>query len=514
MKYALFLVFLFLLIGIGVYLRRMEGFATIPSATQSSFLPRDMPGATTTNPSRAKPESRDILNAKDVVEFFQSVADPTDPKTSDLVQEAPTLLKDLEAFLESPETTKLPPHFQELIERYRKEGLQRAQTGSAEPFQTRYYNQATVEGFASGSINLATTKQPASIQLRDLKKLVVKIEGETIKLTNLRSTDATIQTRIRQLQELGASVRSYISKVERNQMNIREVPIDLASAELFLRQPVGESVNLLLPSETVSVKQTATPQPVPSRGAPVPQGMGGMPPLPKEVLDKLQQLKWSFEIKVDYDPAVEQRDTILKRMESIEKHLSAYTYKEEPLPPEQWKAIQRELSVLTSFLQQKDVQDAKTPWNTRFPTTYNRGESEVQTTIRPPMSQGSVESEWYQGGETMNRDAELRPGFVMNDDRIRHRASTAAFSDDSVGGLDYKQRVLDLCRQVGSANIVDDTKVLGCIEQPDAVSPSYSWKGNYEMVCNRLGDGWGAWYPEMFGCPKYDPQSRYKGTMM
>jgi hypothetical protein len=68
-----------------------------------------------------------------------------------------------------------------------------------------------------------------------------------------------------------------------------------------------------------------------------------------------------------------------------------------------------------------------------------------------------------------------------------------------------------LCRQVKSAQLGDPVD-FGCIAQPDTVSADYSWKGNYEMVCNRLGYTWGAWYPEMFGCPKQDPTAHFKSN--
>ncbi len=110
----------------------------------------------------------------------------------------------------------------------------------------------------------------------------------------------------------------------------------------------------------------------------------------------------------------------------------------------------------------------------------------------------------------MYEDALRRPGFVMTDESIRSRASASAFNDKLVGGPDWKQRSADLCRQIQSAQ-VGDPRNFGCIGNQNEVSPAYSWKGNYEMVCNRLGDTWGSWYPEMFGCSPYDPTSKYNG---
>jgi len=107
-------------------------------------------------------------------------------------------------------------------------------------------------------------------------------------------------------------------------------------------------------------------------------------------------------------------------------------------------------------------------------------------------------------------DSNIRPGFAMNDDTIARRASASAFDPSKVGGADYKQRAQDLCAQVGKAGLAPPGN-FGCIDKPDEVSPDYSWKGNYNMVCNRLGDTWGGWYPEMVGCPTPNPTAKFQG---
>ena len=98
--------------------------------------------------------------------------------------------------------------------------------------------------------------------------------------------------------------------------------------------------------------------------------------------------------------------------------------------------------------------------------------------------------------------------YAMSDENIKHRGSAASFDDSMVGGLDYKTRSLEMCRQIQAANLGDPAN-FGCIKNPDEVSASYSWKGNYQMVCSRLGDTWGNWYPQMFGCPKVDPTAKF-----
>jgi hypothetical protein len=101
----------------------------------------------------------------------------------------------------------------------------------------------------------------------------------------------------------------------------------------------------------------------------------------------------------------------------------------------------------------------------------------------------------------------------MNDEQIAHRGSASAFDEGAVGGLDYKQRALELCRQIQSAQLGDPAS-FGCIRDPGTVGPNYSWRGNFKMVCNRLGDSWGRDYPAQFGCLPYDATSKFQGTFM
>ena len=101
----------------------------------------------------------------------------------------------------------------------------------------------------------------------------------------------------------------------------------------------------------------------------------------------------------------------------------------------------------------------------------------------------------------------------MTDEQIKHRASSGTPSYGGVGGADYKTRTADLCRSI-SASGLGDSKDFGCIANPDTVGPTYSWKGAHAMICNRLGDTWGASYPEQFGCGKYDPTARFNSAIV
>ena len=119
----------------------------------------------------------------------------------------------------------------------------------------------------------------------------------------------------------------------------------------------------------------------------------------------------------------------------------------------------------------------------------------------------------FPNGDPRSRDVMIRPGYPVTDEMIARRGSSSTFDEAAVGGYDYKTRVQELCKQIKQANL-GEGKDFGCISNPSAVSHDYSWKGNYLTVCNRLGDTWGGWYPEMFGCPKYDPTQKFRGQML
>jgi hypothetical protein len=100
-----------------------------------------------------------------------------------------------------------------------------------------------------------------------------------------------------------------------------------------------------------------------------------------------------------------------------------------------------------------------------------------------------------------------RPGYEPTNEAINQRASSSSYDTTQVGGPDYFKRAQFLCNQIRDAGL-GDPKDFGCLNPDVLVSPEYSWKGNYKMVCSRLGNVWGGWYPEMFGCPKTDESIR------
>jgi len=208
------------------------------------------------------------------------------------------------------------------------------------------------------------------------------------------------------------------------------------------------------------------------------------------LLQNAQQLKWRINLDMEFDPEMKRREQRLEKLESL---LSQATVGGMPVSNELLEHYTKEVQ---SFGNQ-----GKAPQEEGEPQRHYRDRY---------MPESTTNEDGFPKGE-ISPDVYVRPGFVMNDSTIANRASSSSFDDSLVGGPDYKPRALELCRQIQNANLGEPLN-FGCIPNPDAVSSGYSWKGNYGMVCNRLGDTWGGWYPEMFGCPKYDPTAKFQSN--
>jgi hypothetical protein len=369
--------------------------------------------------------------------------------------------------------------------------------------------QPTIIGSSSGHLTM-----------EDLKLLLGNVESENLRLANIRSTSPNILTRRERLSQLAADLRDIILRIDRKQMRIEDVPIRVDDARRFLsalqagQQPEED---LLMAGVPVPVTQTT----VNGQGGPAMSDLpmnkmtAGMPT--QEIFEALQGLKWSMDVKLDYDPAIGERSRIMRRLKEIEEKITAYAYSETPIPRNLQRALMKEISALSAALSQSMDEDKDRIFDTRFPTPYSsRMESGDGASYPSDMDTSFTPGFFKHGSPTGPRgsydnDTKIRPGFTMNSETIARRGAASAFDESLVGGMDYKQRTQDLCRQIRGANLGDPAN-FGCITNPSEVSADYSWKGAHRMICNRLGDTWGSWYPEMFGCGPYDPQAKYKGT--
>lgn len=467
-----------------------EGFATLPAHTQVADIPQNMPGATTINPTQSLSQSKDVLDAVDSLQTYMKIAKNINISTTTLTNEekekamfykqnAPQLINDLNVAIENPSNFTVSQLYDI------RNNVQRLTVAlSSQPMNAT--NLQKVKDIEYSKIIESEPKPTTAsgpvdaITMDELNNLVSRIQKEIDALSALRSSDPTMIARISQLTKLSGDVGDIIDSVNRKIIKIEEAPITPESAQLFLS----------------SLEHTKSPlapliQPMGDNAPSIAEFVPQNDPFIQTLLNTAQDLKWSMNIRVEYDPTLE-------RIEQIIKMLTNTSISNKPLNTLQQNTIVRDLQTIQKQVKPTHTNATVTPNMVRLKTGHTRIPTENRCTF--PYADGT------------SPDVFVRPGFEMNDDQIAKRASASSFDESTVGGLDYKQRSLDLCRQIRQAQL-GDTKSFGCIENPGTVGPNYSWKGNFTMVCNRLGDSWGRNYPEQFGCLPYDPTAKYNYSM-
>jgi hypothetical protein len=349
------------------------------------------------------------------------------------------------------------------------------------------------------------------ITLAQLKDLVKRVGEEHLRLSNLRSTAATVQTRLQQLEALKVNVSEMITKVELKQMKLEDVPITPDAATKFLATLKSDSEPvppLIVPAGSTE-ELIKAPNGV-AEYAGIPAGEQAV----QQLLTAARDLRWSMDVRLEYDPHLKTREAMLGRLENIIRNLQTLSVSESAIPPKIHDSYLKELHSIQGQLkaQPATAGGGDVGAMSRLPTAYARTPSGIpepgpQSVATAQGAGFGPQANTFPHGE-VSPDVYIRPGFVMNDTQIERRGSAASFEPSSVAGPDYKARALEICRQIKSGAL-GDTASFGCIANPDEVGPTYNWKGNYTMVCNRLGDSWGRNYPAQFGCPPYDPTAKF-----
>jgi hypothetical protein len=475
---------------------RVEGFEDGPLASNSALAPSDTAGATTENPTQSNPQDTDaqafLTTVDTFMTHFAALPAGEQAKYVELKDGIPSL-RDTVMMATPEQLTLKRAQYEAAIAQMRNPATAGATAADA-TYMELLDSQATPT-VAAGT--------PGLITLVELRDLVKRIQEEKTRIENLRTTSATYTARKDQLEKLAADVSGIISDVEQGKMKLEDVPIRSEDATNFLAKLPNTALplsTLISPAgsvnSTIKVADAAVmDMPAGSMDANVLQGL----------LTNAQYLKW--QINVEFDPALAERDRILKRLEMMERRLTNLLVSETPIPKEMYDMYVQELKTLQAMLLSDKQSVAPIQRLQPLPIEHTRM-SVPDERLAAAVAAGNTN-----GAAANANDAAIRPGFVMNDDMIARRASASTFDDSTVGGPDYKERALGLCRQIQGAQLGDPAE-FGCIANPDTVGPMYSWKGNYMMVCNRIGNTWGGWYPEMFGCAKYDPTAKFKATMM
>jgi hypothetical protein len=489
----------------------------VPEAASESSIPSDVGGATSTNPTKALASPKDVEATSSSLQTFKLLVAQKDASKTDLSKKLineiqqyqnniPQIENQLKIAYSNPDIAGMTStNISSLRNKLNNltKVLANAHTirGPTSTVPAQNINGSRVAYIANMPQPDLIATPPKVVTLSDLENLHKRINQESLKLANLRSKSATIQARQNQLDEMAANLVNIITEVKRGNLALEDVPITKEDAINFL-QALNTNTKTLpslhIPGgvEQKTMKQVDT----------VDQSN-----VVHQLLENVKHLKWSLQLNVSYDP-------LIHKLMTIEESLLNLTIQNSKVPDNVFLSIQNEVSKIN-----QQLNNIQPPRQSDIPQTdYRIAKNDnrfVSSPEYPTLS--NLQNIQYTGFTntkntfpipTRNPDVYVRPGAPMTDKQIAHRGSSSAFDDSLVGGPDWKQRSQDLCRQVAAANL-GEPRNFGCINNPSEVSPNYSWKGNYKMVCNRLGDTWGAWYPDMFGCPKYDPQHRYKGGM-
>ena len=528
-----------LIIAVLVYLwfPRKEGFETAapaPTKTKDGQITAgagtsDTGGATTVDPTQSLPQPKDVLALQESYKNFFELATAKDPSLTDLDPDLARIMVifrddhdavngDLQSLLANPsvlgltvkQVNDLRTSTEGFIEKLRAANV----TGVAQTAaQQDAAYAATLRAQPAPTTQAGT---PGVITLAELKTLKQRIDAETQRLQDLRSQAASVLSRIQHLTQLSADLGDMISKIERRVMKLEDVPIKPEAADLFLQ-------NLRSNTDPVPALVESAPLTPDTLKAPMPASLFDMP-VDKAAVEELmalsRNLKWSLEVRLEHDPTLKHKERIMKHLSEIIRNLTNLSVSGAAMTPEAYAGQLKDLKEVQRLLQNAPPSGQNPEFGpmSRLATTAGREPSvaAVPDHLQVANATGAA-SDAAATGTCENAtfpfagdstDYKIRPGFVMNDEQIARRPSASSYDGEGVGGPDYKERALNLCRQI-KEGALGDVASFGCVTNPEAVGPNYSWKGNFTMVCNRLGDSWGRKYPEQFGCPPYDPTAKF-----
>jgi hypothetical protein len=338
----------------------------------------------------------------------------------------------------------------------------------------------------------------SNIKIQDIEIVIERADEEHKLLTALRSEDAVTKKRLANLLKIISDMKDLIDRIKRGKMDIKDAPFsknDLRVLYTDIRNKKKSDVKSITTPEVnnmVSNKKASVASVLPSAAA---SGLN----LDKNYGELLGSLlkDMSWDIRIGYDPDVTLKRNMLDRMDAIKEDLKTGKLNE--------AQIKDKLVELGYIKQQYSSGSRRTitgsknnlkPYNK---SDYARAEEGYQPTP-VEFTNGRRIKQPTSFDESESQDWQLRPGYKMTSDKIKTRGSDSSFDPTKVGGPDYFKRAQFLCNQINDAGLGDPNE-FGCIDSRTVVSPEYSWKGNYLMVCSRLGNIWGGWYPEMFGCP-------------
>jgi len=498
----------------------------VPSAAQSSSIPATTPDATVGNPTMSIAQATDLESTLDSINAFHQLFVNTQLELLD--KDQAQLVREVHSECQTIQPTIMASYAKPASTTITVAQLSAVREKIANATSVLRSQPSIKEGFASptpvgGSVDVITLPQ--------LQNLVNRIKAALLVLSNLRSTDATLTQRSSHLEQLSADIQNMITKIQKGMMKLSDVPITPAAADAFLKQV--DMTDIQLPDLVSSHDISGTPIEDISGGPVQTNAVGSAVNQLQAIFKTLQDVKFTVNVQLAHDPKTAQRTRVIDRIESLEKKMFAYASSDTPMPQNMIDAVKAELATLKAVLQDsteshhspadslRPVQDKTQFSSPEFPS-FDKMQSAAgdfamsvvnNSMYSDPLAQfkpntpAKKNKNWWDGGYA-SPDTFVRPGAPLTDEQIAHRGSTSAFDESTVGGLDYRARAKDVCRQLKEEH--GNARDFGCIEDQDSVSSDYSWSGNFKMICNRVGDMWGSDEGAKYGCPPYNPNNKFR----
>jgi hypothetical protein len=487
------------------------GMAKVPSPEGTSTMPNTMPGGTTPNSKTALAGFKDLADLLDAMKTYNA-----------LYEENITALSknDKYKFLHANSIS------------YQVKIMAQVDTGSivdSLDFVTRQRNKykaaikvirGDVDNIRADNEKKAETKvmksfaSDSGISLKDIEYVTRRAKEEQKRIDDLRSESPELKRRSQILERIRLDLTGFIDKIKKGDMAIGDVPFSKLELRRFLIEIENPSALVRALPQLGSAEGRPRDQPKTAAGVAAAAASGGLPGLgginPAALAQQLRSATrdLSWEVYIGYDPQVTIQRRMLERLQMLTRQIESGKLKRAELDAKmlELKVLRQQINTYNRR-RVAESDDPLQPYES-FESGKASGSDLLEEAYAPtpvePVSSSMNVIKSLQPPNPSN-DWRTRPGYDMDNDAIAKRASAASY-DDKLSGPDYKKRAKFLCQQIRGAEL-GNPKDFGCIENPEEdVSPEYSWKGNYKMVCSRLGQTWGAWYPEMFGCPA-DQQS-------
>lgn len=340
---------------------------------------------------------------------------------------------------------------------------------------------------ADPSLPFATGRSDSqTIDASDLQELITRVAAIVSAMKSINSNEPVILARIQNLEQLNVELREMKDAIIKGEMKPEELPIKVGDARRFLRASI--ELEKQLPS-IISIPEARTA----SNGGSGAMMGGDNPMGAGDLLNMARFLKWN--INVSFDTDLYAREQMAQRVDKIVGLLQS-----KKIDSSEAKAILQTLS---------DISGKVGPAHHKKSNVFKSENEEVFETSSRKIQPGYMPDKSQLSQITDGGFDNVRPAIGPNSYLNRGSATYAVYEHKATaGGPNYKDRLTNLCTQITRSGLGTGEE-LGCMKDITQVGNDYGWKGAYLMVCNRLNDTWGGNYPEMFGCPKQDPSSRF-----